>query len=124
MLKDYALYIAILYSIGLATLSIVNLSELPEIEVESGDKLFHCLSYFVLVCVWYNVLINGNKTKNRAIGMAVVLAFVFGIIIELLQSVITKTRTADIYDVMANAFGILLAIFTLVIYNTKHVKNR
>ncbi|WP_242082793.1 VanZ family protein [Aestuariivivens sediminis] len=123
MLKKFAVHIAVLYSIGLTSVSLINISELPEIDLDSGDKLFHFFTYFILTLLWYNVFSRKELAKKAAVIKSVLLAFMFGIIIELLQSVFTKTRSSDVYDVLANTLGILLAMTSLLIYNIKHVKN-
>ncbi|WP_223551434.1 VanZ family protein [Aestuariivivens sp. NBU2969] len=124
MLKKYALYIATAYSLGLAFLSLINLGELPKTPLDSGDKVFHFCAYFVLTLIWYNVFrLQVKLNKKQAITRAGLLAFVFGIIIELLQSMLTNTRASDSYDVLANTLGIILAGLLLLCYNNKDIKN-
>jgi VanZ family protein len=53
--------------------------------------------------------------------MIVTACIIYGIIIEVLQSVITDYRTGDYFDVMANTFGVLLA---LTIFNQISKKNQ
>ena len=45
--------------------------------------------------------------------LIVVIAIVFGIIIEILQGVLTKTRQADFYDVVANSLGAIVGCLAL-----------
>ncbi|WP_242202874.1 VanZ family protein [Aestuariivivens insulae] len=124
MLKKYAYFIAIAYSLGLAFLCLINLGELPKAPYNSGDKLFHFCAYFILSLLWFNVFVSQVKLKKSpAILSASLLAFVFGIIIELLQSALTSTRASDVYDVLANTVGILLAALVLLCYKNKDVKN-
>lgn len=40
----------------------------------------------------------------------------FGILIEFLQAVLTKTRMADVFDVLANTFGAIVAVLVLYFY--------
>ena len=46
-------------------------------------------------------------------------AIVFGIIIEVLQGVLTKNRQADVYDVIANSAGALFALIIIFWLNFK-----
>nr|WP_255744899.1 VanZ family protein [Aestuariivivens marinum] len=125
VLKKYALYIATAYSLGLAFLSLINLGELPKTPLDSEDKIFHFCAYFVLTLMWYNVFrLQVKLNKKQAITRGGLLAFVFGIIIELLQSMLTNTRASDSYDVLANTLGIILAGLILLCYNNKDIKNR
>lgn len=43
-------------------------------------------------------------------------AVVYGIVIEVLQSILTVSREADVYDVLANAIGALTAFLFLRFY--------
>lgn len=124
MLKKYAFYIAIAYSLGLAFMCLINLGELPKTPYSSGDKLFHFGAYFVLTLLWFNVFVSQVKLKKKqAILSSSLWAFVFGIVIELLQGTLTSTRSSDGYDVLANTVGILIAVFVLMCYKNKDVKN-
>jgi VanZ family protein len=40
----------------------------------------------------------------------------YGIVIEIVQEVFTKTRKADIMDVLANAIGGLIAVIGFLLY--------
>lgn len=124
MLKKNAYYIAVLYTLGLAFVSLISLRELPKPDIESGDKLFHFFAYFVLTLLWFNAFSSKEKWKRKqTILKASVFSFVFGIIIELLQSTFTSTRASDVYDVLANTLGILLAVLAIRLFKLKDVKN-
>jgi VanZ family protein len=45
--------------------------------------------------------------------------FIFGIIIEILQEVITSYRTASYLDIIANTVGVLLAVLIFHIFEKK-----
>jgi len=49
--------------------------------------------------------------------MSLVLSFVFGIAIELMQQFFTVTRNADVYDVFANLSGATLAVIAIILVN-------
>ena len=74
--------------------------------------------------MWYSVFrLQVKLNKKQAITRGGLLAFVFGIIIELLQSMLTNIRASDSYDVLANTLGIILAGLILLCYNNKDIKN-
>ena len=124
MFKKYAYYIAVLYALGLAFVSLVNLRELPKPRIESGDKLFHFIAYFILTLLWFNAFtIQGKSKKWHVIFKACVFSFLFGIIIEFLQSTFTNTRVSDAYDVLANTLGMLLAVLVIKLFKVKDVKS-
>ena len=74
--------------------------------IHVSDKVIHALSYTVLMLSWSMVF--RKKQSFRAQSMIVISLLFFGIIIELLQEVLTVYRVAEIGDVMANFTGIVL----------------
>ena len=124
MLKKYALPVAIFYSILLAVASLVHLGDMPKMDIDSGDKIFHALAYFILTLLWFNTFFLGEGLlKSKALIYASILSFVFGIIIELLQGGLTQTRTLDKYDIVANLIGIFCTVIVVQVYFRKQVKN-
>lgn len=123
MLKKYALFIAVIYTVALAFLSLIKLGELPDLGTSFADKIYHFIAYFVLPILWFNSFFNRLKfTKTKAIVCAGLVSFVIGVIIEFLQGTLTDSRVSDIYDVGANTIGIIVAVIVLVIYKIKDVK--
>ena len=50
---------------------------------------------------------------NKSIWCAVLFAFIFGIILELLQGVTPNARVTDTLDILANTLGILVMAFLI-----------
>ena len=50
---------------------------------------------------------------NKSIWYAALFAFIFGIILELLQAVTPNARVTDLLDILANTLGILVMAFLL-----------
>ncbi|MGQ7946335.1 VanZ family protein [Flavobacterium sp. WC2509] len=48
-------------------------------------------------------------------------SFVFGITIEVLQGLVTSTRSADVLDGVANLVGASLAVLTVIICNKYNI---
>jgi VanZ family protein len=85
---------------------------MPSVEVPGKDKTIHFIFYFVLTLLWNFAL--QKKYKIWSLKFIIVIAvIIFGIIIEVLQGVLTKNREADIYDVMANSAGALIALIVI-----------
>lgn len=123
MLKKLALFAAIGYSAALALVSLIKLTNVPDVGVDFGDKIFHFLAYFVLTFLWFGAfLYNFNFKKSKAITYASIFSVFFGIVIEVLQGTITAYRSLDIYDVVANTFGVLLAVVIIALKNNIGVK--
>ena len=126
MLKKPTLIVAItiIYSIALATVSLIKFNNSPDIGVSFGDKIFHAVSYALLTFLWFMAFLYSFKLKKKqAIFFAVILSVIFGILIEVLQEAITDSRTLDVYDVVANTFGTLLISIVLWFKNNSHIKN-
>lgn len=123
MLKKYLLVATIFYSLSLVVVCLLPLKKVPDIGVSFGDKVFHMLSYIVLTCLWfYSFYVHFKIDRRKSLAYACVLSVVFGIIIEVLQEVLTNTRHADILDVLANSLGVLIAASIILLINRNTVK--
>lgn len=71
----------------------------PHIDIDSGDKLGHLLSYFLLM-FWFAQLY--ARRAGYAAGF-----IAMGIALELLQGALGY-RSFDRYDILANCAGVLL----------------
>jgi len=112
-LLDNALLVAILISLSVAVLSLINPSALSTPNIHVSDKFLHGLAYTGLIWSWLFVFRN-NRTILIMLSIFVgVLAF--GILLEYLQGEFTTTRTADWKDVVANSEGMLLGLLSFPI---------
>jgi len=118
------LLIAIAYTIIVFYGSLVAPQELPKITKGVSDKWLHALGYFFLFLVWFLFLFFNSKKNNffSCVWKVVFLGLVFGIIIEILQSELTSSRTAEILDVAANFVGLIIAAFMVLIFKSKLLK--
>jgi VanZ family protein len=103
-LERNAFAIAILLTLFITFISLVSLKGITPIKIENSDKIGHLLAYFVLSFSWFFAV--KNKFNNFLI---IILLISYGIIIEVLQEVLTLHRQADFIDVLANSFGVILA---------------
>ena len=121
MLKKQTLLVSIFYTLALLVFSLISI-DLGGIETftpSNGDKIFHFCAYALLVWTWFLTLKNRfNIPVYKAIIIVTVCAMLFGIIIEILQKVLTYTRFFDIDDIIANMLGSLLTAIILL-FNTK-----
>ncbi len=73
------------------------------------DKLVHFSMYFGFM----SAIIFENRNKIRSKGHLFLVAIIplsFGILMEILQALITLTRSGSFYDVLANMAGILVSL--------------
>jgi len=102
----------------------MTLKDLPNVEISFADKIFHFLAYSLFTVLWYLAFIHYFSFKKRkSIIYAVVLAILFGTVIEVLQDTMTQSRALDVYDALANTFGALFAAMIIGIKNSLYVKN-
>jgi VanZ family protein len=80
-------------------------------KVKNSDKLAHIAAYLFLSFSWLFATRKRFTSINQRV-LLVVSIIAFGIILEVLQEVLTTHRKADLNDVVANAVGIILAAVT------------
>ena len=107
---------AIAWTVVISILSLVQLKGPKVLHFSYADKLIHGIIYFLVTVVWFFAfskgITNDNLRKN-AIKASAILAFVYGIIIEILQETLVTNRQGDWQDALANTIGIILAVFTI-----------
>ena len=104
------IFIAVVWTILITVLSLITIEKTPSfvLQLPFKDKIVHFVFYFVFGILWSL----GLKDKLARFRFKVLfLAIIYGIVIEVLQEVLTKNRTADFYDVLANTLGAVFAFF-------------
>jgi VanZ family protein len=119
-------FLAIFWTILITTLSLITIERVPSfaITLQHKDKVVHFVFYFVFVIAWNLSLMQKiKKFKVKVLSIAIV----YGIVIEVLQYVLTENRTADFFDVLANSLGAILAFvlfpFIVGIFSKAEIKN-
>ncbi len=111
MLKKRLLFSILLFWVILITvLSLVSFRKIPKITIENSDKYVHFTFYFVFTFLLYVNFFQKWKTI-KSILYSVLIAIIYGIIIEGLQELLTQTRKAEINDVFFNILGTLTGAF-------------
>jgi len=111
--KNFFILALFLWILFITTLSLVSLDGLPKVAPENGDKYVHFIFYFVLTLLLILTLVNKFGLK-RSIIISFVIAVFYGIIIEVLQGVLTENRRPELADALFNSFGSFVA--TIVVY--------
>lgn len=101
--------------IAIPALSLINISDLPKLEVKSADKLYHLIAYSALS---FSVALHYRNYKEKNISLKdfsgiFFLTILFGIIIEVLQENLTTYRTFDYFDIVANTFGSFIGLIII-----------
>lgn len=114
--KHNAFFLALVITGVIAFLSLARLGKQP-ISFSNIDKVQHAIAYGVLTFTW---LVASAKNALRR-NIVVVCCFLFGILMEYLQKVMTDYRMAELADIFANSLGVVTA---LLIFNFFIKKNK
>ena len=121
MLKKILPILALLYTIALAIISLLNFSNLPDIDIDNSDKYGHAIAYSLLCLIWYLAMKSFKFPK--ALLIAASIAIIYGIVLEVLQGALTDARIFDGYDILANSIGVAFISIIILIRNKTQVKN-
>ncbi len=115
MIKTYKF--SILVALVILYLSLANAHTFDKVAVFNIpyiDKIVHFGMYFGLMFM----IIIENRKSTRSVKDLFTLSLIplsYGIIIEILQSVLTVTRSGSFFDVIADLTGILVSIMIFII---------
>lgn len=79
------------------------------LNVPYRDKIVHFGMYFAFM----SVIIFENRTKfisGRSIYLAAIIPLLYGILMEILQSLFTTSRNGNILDILINSAGIVVSL--------------
>lgn len=113
LLERNALFIAVLITVLIAIMSLISLKGVHILKTQNSDKYGHFLTYFILGLSWLYAIKNPSR-KNFINYLIIFLIICYGIILEVLQDILTTYRQADSYDIIANSAGV---IFAVIFYN-------
>ena len=105
--------------ITIALLSPTN--DIPKISFKYADKVVHFGIHYLLMLLWlgYFYFRNDQELTASKIVKTALAVFLYGIIIELLQSFMTTGRTGEAFDVIANSVGLFAGFITFRIFQKK-----
>lgn len=115
MVKKLLLVAAIIYTIALTIVSVINLGGVPSLGSSFDDKIYHLLAYVILAFLWVTYF--KFSKKKYSIFMSIIL---FGVALELIQHKINPNRTYDTYDLISNCLGVIVG--TLIAHNSNVLK--
>lgn len=103
---------SILVALLLLLLSLTNaerFEKIPHINIPYFDKMVHFGMYFVLMSV---IIIEHRKSLKNPITLLLLalIPLAYGILMEILQTTLTRTRSGDLIDAVFDAGGIIASI--------------
>ena len=120
MAKKIILGAAILWTLAIAILCLIQINDLPNfpsVPIPGKDKYVHFTFHFVFTLLWSSYLLKVQKSIIiKTLFKILLVSVVYGVLIELLQGEFTATRKADILDVLANTTGATFAVIALLCY--------
>ena len=99
------------YTISLGILSLVNLTDVPKLNTGYDDKIAHFVLYAGLCLFWF-MSFYALKSKSSLV-LASLLSIGFGLVIEILQGIVSIHRTTEVFDLVANCLGVLTMAFII-----------
>ncbi|WP_400075036.1 VanZ family protein [Winogradskyella sp. R77965] len=120
MVKKLFLIVALVYTIWLTVISLVDLKNVPSLGSSFDDKIYHFIAYFGLGYLWVTYF--KSNPKKYIIFIVFTGTIVFGVILELLQHRLNPNRTYDNYDLMANCFGVIIGTLIASRFNIIKLK--
>ena len=112
MAKNYWIHsVSVGYTIALSILSLVRLTDVPKLNTGYDDKIAHFVLYAGLCLFWFMSL-HTLKSKSSLV-LASLLSIGFGLIIEILQGIVSIHRTTEVFDLVANCLGVLTMAFII-----------
>ncbi len=120
MPKQLLLLWAIICSGIITYFCLTDSSNIPAVNFPSIDKIVHFCFHFGFTVSWilfFKKELRGKTTDDyKAYFISFIFSVFFGITIEILQSIFTKTRAADVTDILGNAIGALAAVFAAIAF--------
>jgi len=118
--KQLLLLWAIICSGIITYFCLTDSSNIPAVNFPSIDKIVHFCFHFGFTVSWilfFKKELRGKTTDDyKAYFISFIFSVFFGITIEILQSIFTKTRAADVTDILGNAIGALAAVFAAIAF--------
>jgi len=112
-------WLLVFWLIGVTILSLVKLGKISAITVENSDKYVHFIFYFITAFLFYMTLKSFSVHFFKRIALSFVFSVAYGIVIEVLQEVLTTSRHFEWGDIIANSLG---AFFSLILISILRIK--
>ena len=118
LLERKFFWLALIWTFVITVASLVSVNSFSKIKSVGNDKIVHFLFYLFFVILLG--LVKRQYDSNRKYYLFVFLvAMSYGLIIEVLQEILTNTRQADFYDFLANTTGAFVGLIVLLYYKNK-----
>lgn len=117
--RKFWLALAIGWTLAILIACLVSFKKFPSVGIKQADKYIHLMFHLVFTLLWFQYY---KHDIRRPLFKIFIASLFYGGLIEILQSLLTTTRRADIHDIAANACGATLAVL-IVMLQRKYRKN-
>ncbi|MBG6132963.1 VanZ family protein [Aquimarina sp. EL_43] len=90
--------------------------------MEGSDKIGHFIAYFTLTIAWALFFFFSekmNKNLKQSLITTSVICILYGVLMEVLQALLTTYRSSDWYDIVANTSGTIFAVLVFVVFKNR-----
>jgi VanZ family protein len=111
-------FFSLLVALIILYLSLANsrsFDKVPLFEIPYLDKMVHFAMYFGLMLV---IIFENRKSiiSTRQLMLISTIPLIYGAVLEILQAVLTNTRSGSIFDAIADGAGIYAAVLIGSVY--------
>ena len=106
--------LSIIWTIIVFFFCVIPAKQIPDPEIPGFDKVVHFIMFFMLSYLWTIGLIKQHSYKSlqkKAIFIAMLSSFLFGIFTELFQYLLTESRSGELNDLLADVLGVIGSYF-------------
>ncbi|WP_025741001.1 VanZ family protein [Aquimarina pacifica] len=126
LLEDKILFLLLIgLTCGLTWASLAKIANPIQVDFDGGDKIAHFIAYFVFAIGWFLPLFfskKWNKSLNTSMFITAAICISYGVLMEILQLVLTAYRSFDWYDAVANTCGTIFALLIFSVFRSKVIK--
>lgn len=110
--KKLVFILAITWTVIITYLSLATIDSSigSAIKIPHKDKIVHFIFYFIFVFLW-TISLSSSPYKSKVGIVILLIAIVYGILMEVFQGLLTIDRSPDQYDVIANSSGAIVGWF-------------
>lgn len=121
--RKFLAILALLYTGLITWASLARIIINPiNFNIKGSDKIAHFLAYFIFTLVWFMFWFFSKKSTtkfSKHLVKASVICFCYGLLMEVLQGLLTTYRSSEWFDVLANTSGIIFAVIILKLIENK-----
>jgi len=113
--KNFFSFLVALIILYLSLANSRSFDKVPLFEIPYLDKMVHFAMYFGLMLV---IIFENRKsiTNTRQLMLISIIPLVYGSVLEILQAVLTNTRSGSFLDALADGAGVFAAVLIGSVY--------